>query len=112
MQVSLNQVAASLGCHQRTVLRAITGQGNPNWSESMDPKYTVRQIAKAFGCNAELLEAIFHGTDKLLTPALAAKRLNCTERTLRNRSMPPLIRHGGIIRYSQTTLDLIEAGVF
>lgn len=112
MQVSLNQVAAAIGCHQRTVLRAITGEDNPNWSASIDPKYTVKQIAKAFGCNAELLEAIFHGTDKLLSPAQAAKRLRCTERTLRNRSLPALVRHGGVIRYSETTLDLIQAGIF
>lgn len=112
MQVSLDQAAAVIGCHQRTILRATTGKPNPYWSESYNPVLEVDDIAEGFGCNAEMLEGVFRGNDKLLTPKEAAKRLKIVERALRYRNLTPMIKHGGVVRYSKVNLDLIEDGLF
>lgn len=111
MKVSLNKMATLLGCHPRTVLRAITGEKNPSWSESYNPEFDIADIAKAYHCNKEFLEAALRGEDKLLNPSDAAKKLKVTERCLRYRPIEPLIRRGGVVRYLKTTIELAQSGV-
>jgi predicted DNA-binding protein (UPF0251 family) len=108
--ITLEAAAAAFNVHQRTIVRALTGEHNTYWSEdSAHDIYTVEEIATAYHMKPAELNRVLDGRDKLLKPDEAAKEMNIAPRTFRLRihrlnakdakTRVGRVYNGGIVRY-------------
>ena len=112
--VELNVVAKTLGLHPRTVLRAVTGEANPYWTEGHNPSLTYVSVLQAFNCTRKQFDLLLNGEDLLMTPSEACELLKISKRTLRYRraegELTPMIARGSVVYYTRTHLIENELG--
>ena len=101
--VSLNRAAEKFKAHPRTLLRAISGEPNPYWTEDWNPDINIEDLCKAYNCKEKMLNKVFQGKEDLLTPAEAVDELGIPDRTFRYRKYPN-IKNGGIVRYVRSKM--------
>jgi hypothetical protein len=101
--ITLNEAANKIQAHPRTILRAISGEPNPYWTDDHNPDISIVELAKAYECNIGIMQRVIDGRDMFLTPSQAASMLKIPDRTFRYRKYRS-IRHGGIVRYSRAVL--------
>jgi hypothetical protein len=100
-KLKLDEAAKVIGCHPRTVLRAMTGEPNPYWAEGHNPELSVETLAEAFDCGLAVMKRCVDGRDEFLRPERACELLKVIPRTFRYRRYVPAIRKNRTVRYSE-----------
>ena len=102
--LTLNEAAALLQLHPRTVLRYITNDFNTYWTEDYDPNVKIETVASSFQCDPIYFTRTLNDRDAILTSKEAAAFLDLIPRTFRNHKYTPIIRQGHVVRYSRVAL--------
>lgn len=97
----LNQVAAALACHPRSVARAIAGRVDAKWTPDSDPWLGIKHAARKLRCRPEVLRRVLHGRDSFISQEKAAAIVGLSPRQFRKRrDVAPAVKVRGIVRYS------------
>lgn len=102
--MKLNDAADVIQCHPRTVLRKMTKNKHPYWTEDFNPSVSMEDVAAAFECSLNVFKRCVAGHDNFLTPQEAWEEIAKAPRTFKYRKYIPAIRNGGIVRYSRLSL--------
>ena len=101
MKLELNELADLLKVHPRTILRHITGEANPYWTDDHNPEIDLDVVALVFDCDVNFLKSVLDGKNKMLTQKEGARFLDIPVRKFRYRKYKTVLRAGTIVRYSQ-----------
>lgn len=109
--IPLAQAAEAFKVHPRTILRALSQQQNPYWTEDInDDPISIEKLAEAYGTTVHFLNRVFDERDEILTVSEAALILGVSDRALRRRrtsKKTPTIRtlsHGGVVRFVKSQI--------
>ena len=116
--VMLDDAAAMLDIHPRTVLRAITNDPNIYWAEGHNPELKLNKLVVAYEMDRATVDEVIAGLDVYLKPDKAREYVSKLEgrkvpiRTFRHRLYPKGARTARVVRYSREDLEAHQATLF
>jgi ABC-type taurine transport system substrate-binding protein len=108
-KVPIKKYAEVIGCHVKTVLRAVSGEDHPSdWAPDDEP---VNKVARAFGMRPSTMIDVLKGKVKLITTEDAATMLEVSIRRFHQmreegKTPAPAITRGRIVRYFDSDFSL------
>jgi ABC-type taurine transport system substrate-binding protein len=108
-KLPVKQYAEVIGCHIKTILRAVSGDDHPSdWAPDDEP---VNKVARAFGMKPSTLMSVLNKEVKLITTEQAATELGVSIRRFHQmreagKTPAPAISRGRIVRYFDSDFSL------